>query len=166
MKTIKGSNTSIQIAQHDQGYKNYLMKACNDIGVDYPNDTDPSFKRDYYLIRDAESIYFSGYFDNLSKARLQIKGRDAWLVEMFTNKIKENRKLEDQLALKTKTKLKIHNGLIPIFMFSEDLKCWCQLDIKNYKWIYIMRAPKPIGKYLAFGTDPISSTARIELSMI
>jgi hypothetical protein len=154
MKTLKGGSTNIQIALHDQIYKNYLMKACNDIGLDYPNDKDCSFKRDYYLIRDAECMYFSGYFDITTKARLQIKGREAWLVEMFANKLQETLK-----------KVK-HDGLLPIYMFSEDLNCWCQLDVKTYKWIYIMRAPKPIGKYLAFGSHPISNTARIELSLI
>ncbi len=166
MKTIKGTNSSIQIAPHDQGYKNSLMRACNSIDVDYPNDTDLSFKRDYYLIRDADSIYFSGYFDIINKARLQIKGREAWLVEMFVHKIQEARKLENQIAIKEKKKPTSHAGLVPVYMFSENLGCWCQLDIKILKWIYVMRAPKPIGKYLALGTDPISTNARIELSMI
>jgi hypothetical protein len=166
MKTLKGGSTSIQIALHDQGYKNLLMKACNSIGVDYPKDTDLSFKRDYYLIRDAESVYFSGYFDVVGKARLQIKGREAWLVEMFVHKIQEARKLEDQKAIKEKQKPKSRSGLIPVYMFSENLCCWCQLDIGTSKWMYIMRAPTPTGKYLAFGTDPVSNTARIELSMI
>lgn len=166
MKTLKGGSTTIQIALHDQGYKNYLMKSCNDIGVDYPNDKDCSFKRDYYLIRDADCMYFSGYFDTNSKSRLQIKGREAWLVEMFTNKIQESQKLAAQKSTKDKVKSKIHNNVLPIYMFSEDLKCWCQLDMSTSKWVYIMRAPKPIGKYLAFGTHPISNTARIELSLV
>jgi hypothetical protein len=165
MKTLKGASTSIQIALHDQGYKNYLMKACNNIGVDYPNDKDNAFKRDYYLIRDANSLYFSGYFDTTSRARLQIRGREAWLVEMFVNKILEARKLEEQKAQKEKVKIK-HNPLLPVYMFSEDLKCWCQLNVKTSKWIYIMRAPKPTDKYLAFGSDPISTTARMEIGMI
>jgi hypothetical protein len=161
MKTLKGGSTTMQVILHDQGYKNYLMKACNDIGVDYPNDKDSSFKRDYYLIRDAESIYFTGYFDTKSKSRLQIKGREAWLVEMFVNKIQETRKLANQ-----NQKEKIHNCMVSVYMFSEDLNCWCQLNISTSKWIYILRAPKPNGKYLAFGTHPISNTARIELSLI
>jgi hypothetical protein len=166
MKTLKGGSTSLQTAIHDQGYKNYLMKACNNIGVDYPNDKDSSFKRDYYLIRDADSLYFTGYFETNSKSRLQIKGREAWLVEMFVNKIEETRKLINQKAVKEKTKPKIFNCLLPVYMFSEDMKCWCQLDISTLKWTYILRAPKPNGKYLAFGTYPISNTARIELSLI
>ncbi len=166
MKTLKGASTTMQIALHDQGYKNLLMKACNSIGVDYPNESDLSFKRDYYLIRDAESVYFSGYFDTKSKSRLQIKGHEAWLVEMFVHKIEAERKLENQKAIKEKQKPKVYSGLIPVYMFSENLGCWCQLDIKSSKWIYVMRAPKPVGKYLAFGTDPISTSARIELSLI
>lgn len=154
MKTLKGGSTTIQTAAHDQGYKNYLMKACNDIGVDYPNDKDSSFKRDYYLIRDADCLYFTGYFDINSKSRLQIKGREAWLVEMFANKI---------ISSKFGTN---SNCLLPVYMFSEDMKCWCQLDISTLKWTYISRAPKPTGKYLAFGSYPISNTARIELSLI
>ena len=171
MKTLKGGSTSIQIALHDQGYKNYLMKACNDIGTDYPNDKDPSFKRDYYLIRDADCLYFSGYFDTSSKSRLQIKGREAWLVEMFVNKIQgihktPNQKIPNQRTIKEQSKPIIYNCLVPIYMFSEDLKCWCQLDITTFKWIYISKAPKPIGKYLAFGTHPISNTARIEIELV
>jgi len=150
MKTLKGGSTNIQIALHDQGYKNSLMKACNSIGVDYPNDNDLSFKRDYYLIRDADSIYFSGYFDT-NKSRLQIKGREAWLIEMFVHKILASKKNQE---------------LVPVYMFSENLCCWCQLDIRTFQWVYILRAPKPVGKYLGFGSDPISTTARIELSMI
>lgn len=148
MRALKGGTTSLQIIPHDQGYKNYLMKACNDIGVDYPSDKDNSFKRDYHLIRDVDSLYFTGYFDTNVKSRLQIKGRDAWLVEMFVNKIG-----------------KPESGPYPIYMFSEDMKCWCQLA-PTLKWIYIMRAPKPNGRYLAFGTDPISHTAKIELNLI
>lgn len=163
MKTLKGSTTDIQIIQHDQGYKNFLMKACNDLNVDYPNEKDCSYKRDYYLIRDADSLYFTGYFDINHKTRLQIKGRDAWLVEMFVNKILDSRKTEEK-----KTNTVTHNILLPVYMFSEDLKCWCQLklNLKTFSWIYIMRSPKPKGKYLAFGSDPISYTARVELSMI
>lgn len=166
MKSLKGGSTNIEIAQHDQGYKNYLMKASNNIGVDYPNDKDCSFKRDYYLIRDADSLYFSGYFDPNGKSRLQIKGRENWIVEMFVNKLLETRKIEEQKALKAKTKPKSHSPLAPVFMFSENMKCWCQLNTKTMKWIYTMRAPKPVGKYLAFGSDPISNEARIEFSMI
>lgn len=166
MKNLKGGTSNIEIAKHDQNYKNYLMKASNNLKTDYPNDRDPSFKRDYYLIRDADSLYFSGYFDITKKQRLQIKGRESWLVEMYVNKIIEFRKLEDDQFIKSKITPKVHNTLVPIYMFSEDLKCWCQLNIKTLKWIYILRAPKPLGKYLAFGTDPISNTARIEFDII
>ncbi len=166
MKTLKGASTTIQIALHDQGYKNSLMKTCNSIGVDYPNDTDLSFKRDYYLIRDAESIYFNGYFDISTKARLQIKGREAWLVEMFVHKIQEIHKLEEQKTINEKQKKKIHNGLIPVYMFSENLLMWCQLNYKSRQWIRIIKPPSPVGKYLAFGTDPISTTAKIELGIL
>lgn len=157
-KTFKGGNTNILIINHDQLYKNYLMKACNNLKVDYPNEKDLSYKRDYYLIRDADSLYFTGYFENYSKSRLNIKGRNAWLVEMFTNKL--------LLSLKSKNYSNNKKLLVPIYMFSEDLKCWCQLDIINFKWIYIMRTPRPSGKYLAFGTDPMSETAKIELSIL
>jgi hypothetical protein len=161
MKNLKGSNTNIQIFQHDQSYKNYLMKACNDIQVDYPNDKDYSFKRDYYLIRDADSLYFNGYFDLKTKSRLQIKGRESWIIEMFVNKIQEIQKV-----VKDKLKPKSYSSFLPIYMFSEDLKCWCQLNSLDYKWIYITRPPKPRGKYLAIGSDPISNTARIEINLI
>lgn len=166
MKTFKGGSTGIQVAQQDDYYKNYLMKACNDLNVDYPNDKDCSFKRDYYLIRDAESLYFTGYFTTDVKSRLQIKGREAWLVEMFVNKIQNERNLANQKAKQQKKDPIVFNCLLPIYMFSENLKCWCQLDISNFKWIYIMRAPKPTGKYLAFGTDPMSGTTKIELDLL
>jgi len=166
MKTLKGGSTTIQIALHDQGYKNFLMKACNNIGVDYPDDKDCSFKRDYYLIRDAGSLYFSGYFNTDTKSRLQIKGREAWLIEMFVNKLQEQHKLDDQKALKDKIKVRPRSGLLPVYMFSENLLTWCQLNVKTSQWLRIIRPPKPEGKYLALGTDPISSTARIELSMV
>lgn len=166
MKNLKGGSTNIEVAQHDQGYKNYLMKACNDIKVDYPNDKDCSFKRDYYLIRDADSLYFSGYFDVTGKSRLQIKGRESWIIEMFVNKLLETRKLEEQKAIKDKQKPKSHSPLAPVFMFSEDMKCWCQLNTKIMKWIYTMRPSKPIGKYLAIGSDPVSNEARVEFNLI
>jgi hypothetical protein len=60
----------------------------------------------------------------------------------------------------------MYSCLLPVYMFSEDLKCWCQLDISILKWIYIMRVPKPTGKYLAFGTHPVSNTARVEIGLI
>jgi hypothetical protein len=144
-------NNGIKLLEHDQAYKNALMKACNNIQVDYPNDNDISYKRDYYLVRDADSLYFSGYFE-LNKSRLLIKGRENWIVEMFLNKIEKS----------NPEKLKS----LPIYMFSEDLRCWCQLDHNSLKWIYILRAPKPVGKYLAFGSDPISLSAKLEINII
>jgi hypothetical protein len=166
MRYLKGGSTNIEVALHDQGYKNYLMRACNNIGVDYPDDKDCSFKRDYYLIRDADSLYFSGYFDTNGKSRLHIKGRESWIVEMFVNKLLEIRKLEEQKAIKAKEKPKTYNPQVPIFMFSEDMKCWCQLNISTMNWMHIIRAPKPIGKYLAFGSHPVSDKARTEFSLI
>jgi hypothetical protein len=168
IKSFKGSNTNMEMIKHDQTYKNYLMKACNDLNLDYPDEKDFSFKRDYYLIRDADSIYFSGYFDITGKSRLQIKGREGWIVEMFVNKIIESRKHEEQKAIQDKLKPKVQIPLVPVYMFSEDLKCWCQLNCRTSKWIYIMRPPKPNAdsKYLGFGSDPISVTARIEIGMI
>jgi hypothetical protein len=166
IKSLKGPSTNTSVPLHDQEYKNYLMRACNTINVDYPDEKDSSFKRDYYLIRDTDSIYFSGYFDTSTKARLQIKGREAWLVEMFVNKIIEQRKLEIQTSEKIKETPKTYKSLLPVYMFSENLKCWCQLNLKTLKWIYIKYAPKPIGNYLAFGSDPISTTARLEISIL
>jgi len=159
-KSIKGSSTNVQMVEHDQVYKNYLMKACNDVGTDYPDEKDGSYKRDYYLIRDATSMYFTGYFDPKGKARLQIKGREAWIVEMFANKIQESR------ASETHRTSKSSSPFFPIYMFSEDMKTWCQLNYKTLKWIHILRPPKPMGVYLAIGSDPISSTARVEISLI
>ena len=168
MKSLKGGSTNMQIAQHDQGYKNYLMKACNDIKVDYPNDKDVSYKRDYYLIRDADSLYFTGYFDIASKSRLQIKGRESWIVEMFANKILELRKLEDQQAIISKIKPKSHNPMVQIYMFCEQMQCWCQLNIKTFKWIYIMRAPKPVWKIFSIWNRPYKYYCknRIEYDLI
>lgn len=165
MKSFKGNSTNIEIIKYDQAYKNFLMKACNDIGVDYPNDTDPSFKRDYYLIRDADSLYFNGYFDVSNKSRLQIKGREAWIVEMFVNKIEENRKLEIHNAEKNGLKIKSYSPLYPVYMFSENLGTWCQLNFKTSKWIRIIRPPKPKGTYLAMGTDPATSNSKMEISL-
>ncbi len=147
MKNFKEHSSRLNIIEHDQMYKNYLMRACNNLNVSYPNDKDITFKRDYYLIKDADSLYFNGYFDITSKSRLEIKGREAWIVEMFVNKIIE----------------KFKNSLMPVYMFSEDLKIWCQLN-DSLKWIHILRPPTPIGKYVAFGTDPLSYIAKLEIN--
>jgi hypothetical protein len=149
VKKIKGDFPDTAILEHDQYYKNYLMKASNDLITRYPDESDLSYKRDYHLIKDADSIYFSGYFD--LTPRLQIKGRDGWIVEMFVNKLLKEKVVD-----------------FPIYMFSENMKCWCRLSIENevVKWLYTVRVPRPEGKYLVFGSDPISSTASLEISIL
>ncbi len=155
-KNLKGFEKNIELLKDDIFHKNALMKACNNLNTDYPDQDDLSYQRDYYLVRDADSLYFSGYFTiltklNPSKARLEIKGREAWLVEMFVNKCIANSST---------------SKMFPVYMFSENMKCWCQLDSVNLKWIYIRRAPKPQGNYLAFSSHKVSSTAKMEISIL
>jgi hypothetical protein len=85
---------------------------------------------------------------------------------MFANKILHYRKMEIKRAENAKEKPKTFSSMVPIYMFSEDMKCWCQLNIKLIKWTYIKIPPSPVGKYLAFGTDPISNHAKLEISLL
>jgi len=141
---LKGPNTNPQIIKMDDSITNILMKVCNHIGVDYPGLTD-SLKRDYCLIADAKSLYLTGYFD-LNKSRLQLRDYENWIVEMFITKHK--------------------SLLLPVYLYSEHLKCWCQLDYSTLKWIYIMRPPKPSGVYIGICSPPVSSAAQIEISLL
>lgn len=136
---------------YDHGYKNYVMMSSNHLRMDYPED-DTSYMRDYYIIRDSESIYFTGYFEDIPKSRLKIKGREAWITEMFVDKLIS----------------KCVSGLYPVYMYSEDMKCWCQLsnNLGIFKWNYIPRPPKPSGIYAGYGTDPISDSAIKEIGLL
>jgi hypothetical protein len=123
-------------------WKNSIMKAAINMRQNYSDNMD--LIRDYYLIRDANSMYFSGKFENLnnsSSPRLQIK--DGWIVEMFVNKLIENENMK--------------YGYFPVYMLSDDMGCWCQLQIEKSEkgpgkvnWKYIGRAPNPQGIYVAF----------------
>lgn len=153
IKSLKGSNTNLEYIPRsiDIEARTALMKVCNNIGTDFPNDDLFNIlKKDFATIQNATSLYFSGYFDINGRSRLQIKGLEAWIVELFVNKIKNTEHTSD---------------LLPIYLFSEDVKCWCQLN-SNFKWIHIIRPPKPQESYIGLSSDPISIEARIEISLL
>lgn len=133
----------------DAYYKNYLMKVSNHMNTDYPIN-DGGYKRDYYIIRDADSMYFSGYFECVKKSRLGIKGREAWLVELFVDKLIRNNA----------------KGLVCIYMFSEDMRCWCQLNIDSFEWKHMPRIPSPNGVYTGFSSEPVSDYAIREILIL
>jgi len=151
IKSFKGTTTNIEIIPRslDTSARTALMKVANNLSTDFP-DTDlfNQLKRDYAMTLEATSLYLTGYFDTTAKSRLQIKGVEAWIVELFVEKIKDN-----------------HKSMFPIYLFSEDLKCWCQLST-GFKWIHISRPNRPQESYIGLGSDPISREARIEISIL
>jgi len=141
IKNLKGST---DITKGSPSFKNALMKACNNIQVDYPGDT-MDLIRDYELIKDATSLYFTGYFE-IDKSRLHIKGRETWIIEMFVEKLGSL-------------------PLYPVYMFSEQMFCWSQLN-SEFKWLHISHPPRPTGLYIGISSEPISTTAKLEISLL
>ena len=151
VKSFKGPTTNLTVVPRtiDTDARTALMKCANDLFTDFPKDELFNIlKRDFSMSREATSLYMTGYFDVHSKSVLQIKGPEAWLVQLFVNRIKDQ-----------------HKSMLPVYLFSEDVKCWCQLST-GLKWIHIPRPPKPQDSYIGIGSDPISREARIEISIL
>lgn len=148
-KLVLRRTTNVEPIKPDPLTKNALMTACNRMNVDFPGMT-LEMRLSYEITRVPTSLYMTGYFDANSKSRLMLKGQEAWIVEIFVEK----------LVLETK-----NMTLFPVYLFSEDLKCWCQLNNK-YKWVYIKRPEKPSGNYIGISSEPVSSTAKLEISLL
>lgn len=142
--------SNVIIVKPNNGYKNYLMKVCNDLDTHYPNEK--SYERYYHMIKEADSVYLSAYFT--PKGRLHIKGQqEAWLVEMFVRKLQG---LDSGVCLK---------GPYPVYLYSEDMHVWCQLGSK-LTWDRISRPPSPVGKYIALVSGDISPEAVEEINIL
>jgi hypothetical protein len=146
IRTLKGTGTKLDFIKYDSTIKNALMKACNNLARDYPDET-MELKRDYELIKNGTSLYITGYFDVTNRSRLQIKGFEAWIVEMFVNKFPNNLLF------------------YPVYLFSEDIGTWCQLN-NNFKWIRIARPPKPSGMYIGISSAPKSNISKLEVNLL
>ncbi len=162
VKALKGP-TNLMTLDHrfDSGdqAKSAVLRAARYLNTDFPG-AEGKLKRDYLMVRDAESLYFVGSF-SLGKERLQVAGKEAWLVEMFYD-----------LLLKKYKKLPAR---FPIYMFNTQLNNWCELTMsersrtdrtKVPKWMRISRPPRPTGNFVGVGGSDITQTIIEELSIL
>ena len=124
-----------------------LMKVCNHLGTGYSDR-----KRDFWMVNDADSLYFVGNF-SMDNERLQIGGDEAWIVEMFFDKL-------------------VNQGMVrdfPIYMYSDQMTCWCRLEydfkLKRPKWIKSL-PDRPRGKYIGIGGKKLTENIQTELSLL
>lgn len=148
-KSLVGPNTNITSIVVPSEWKNYVMRASTNLKENYPSNNEVSYKRDYCMIKDADQLYLIGDFDESKKTRLLLKGREAWILEMFTNKLINNKKVPIP-------------KLLPIYLYSQNN--WFQLSGVTLKWLRIHRPPRPMGKYIAVGGEDVTSMLKLVVS--
>jgi hypothetical protein len=158
IKCLDGITTIVDHAQIDEDARNYLLKTAGHLRVGYQGSTG-KFRRDYNLVRDGDMLYFTGNFTNdygnrnEHSTRLCIKGNNAWIAEMFTDKMINSR-----------------SSFFPIYFFNEDLRIWCQLvrtgNNSMLEWKHIGQPPRPTGNFIGIGSDKLSSDSKLEIRIL
>lgn len=110
--------------------------------------------RNYYQIASIDTLYSVGFFSDND----QIKGKKAWAIEMFIDRI-ENKYKE--------------NENMPVYFFDQDDSVWYRAFIadayaglgKLYEWEECNvdesdAVPKPNGKYAAIGTRDLRENGK------
>lgn len=155
IQIIGASNSSNRVdkVDKDDRARHALMRACNYLHTNYPG-IDNKRKRDFLIVDDADSLYFIGKFST-GKERLQVKCDEAWIVEMFFDKM---------LA-------KGYKHHFPIYIFTEQkgVEGWSQLqyfdqELKKPIWIKTL-PPRPKGNYIGIGYKYLSENIKTEISL-
>jgi len=160
IRSLKGP-TNLESINHRFDYgdkaKSAVLRASRHLNTEFPG-SEGKLKRDYLMLKDAESIYFIGNFST-GRERLQVSGNEAWLVEMF---------YDIYISKHNKPKR------FPIYMYNTHYDSWCQLTMtedkenpskKLPKWIKISRPPRPRGNFVGVGGSILNDNIRYEIGL-